>query len=140
MRWSVPRWMPAVEGLAAVSFATAAVMAREPLATAMAVVAAGILTVVAVRDAVAAVRLSADADGVTVVHGFNGHRQLPWAEMLTITVGRQGRNSSRLGRSAGLLEIDAGDTVHLFSRRELGADPAEVADVLESLRRQALNP
>jgi hypothetical protein len=35
------------------------------------------------------------------------------------------------------LEVDTGDTLHLFSSYELGAEPAEVAEALNALRANA---
>jgi hypothetical protein len=136
MRWAVPGWMPAVEGLAAVTFAAVAVVTSDPPSVLVAALAAVILAVFAVRDALVRVRVNADADGVTVVEGFAGRRQVPWAEVATISAGGRGR----FGTAATLLEIDTGDTVHLFSRRELGAAPADVAEALRALRRDAFSP
>lgn len=128
--------MPAVEGVGAVAFVAVALTTDDRLATAMAAVAAAVLAVLALRDALARVRVRADEQGVTVVHGFAARRLVPWNGVVGIAAGGRGR----FGGRSQLLEIDTGDTVHLFSRRELGADPAEVAEALEALRGQALNP
>jgi hypothetical protein len=42
-----------------------------------------------------------------------------------------------MGLRNELLEIDAGDSLHLFSGHDLGTDPAEVADALNALRASA---
>jgi len=129
--------LPVAEGLAALAFAAAAVATTDRLATVMGAVAAVVLAVFAVRDVVAPVRVSADGQGVTVVQGFATRRRIPWAEIVAIRVG-SGRG--RFGRTGILLEIDTGDTVHLFTRRDLGDDPDAVAETLDTLGRDSLNP
>lgn len=85
-----------------------------------------VFAVYAARDVVASVRLSADADGVTVVSGYAGHRQLPWSEVERLRVGTQ--------RRAEFLEVDTGDSVHLFSRYDLGMPPTQALAMLERIR------
>lgn len=82
------------------------------------------------RDLVAPVRLAADADGVTVIRGFARHRHIPWAELERITVDTR----PHLGLRTETLEIDSGTSLHLFSRHDLGAAPAEVAAALRRER------
>jgi hypothetical protein len=79
----------------------------------------------------APVRLSADTEGVTVVRGYAGHRRIPWPEVERVGVGEH----RSLGLRAELLEIDTGESLHLFSRYDLGAPCAEVAEALAGLRR-----
>ncbi len=83
------------------------------------------------RDLVAGVRLAADADGVTVVSGFAGRRRLPWAAIERIAVDTR----TRRGLRSETLEVDTGEAIHLFSRWDLGAQPDEVAERLEEIRR-----
>ena len=78
----------------------------------MAVAAALFLAVWGLRDLIAPVRLSADAEGVTVVSGFAGRRRLPWAAIERITVDTR----TRRGLRSETLEIDTGEAIHLFSR------------------------
>ena len=78
----------------------------------------------------APVRLAADAEGLTVVSGFAGHRRLPWSQVESIGVDRR----TRLGLSSAVLEVDAGETLHLFDRYDLNADPVEVAEELHAAR------
>jgi Bacterial PH domain len=84
----------------------------------------------ALRDVVAPVRLAADPDGVTVIVGFAGRRRLAWSEIERVRVDRR----HRLGVRTELLELDAGDSLHLFSRYDLGAEPADVLASLLVLR------
>lgn len=96
------------------------------------VVAAG-LTGWALRDLVAPVRLSADTSGVILVEGFARRRHVAWPQVERVRLDRR----ERLGLRNDLLEIDAGDSLHLFSRHDLGTDPAEVAEALNALRANA---
>nr|WP_319459275.1 PH domain-containing protein [Micromonospora sp. RTP1Z1] len=82
------------------------------------------------RDLMAPVRLAADPDGITVAQGFAGHRRLSWPEVEAITVDRR----TRRGLTAETLEIDAGDSLHLFGRYDLDAPLAEVAETLRAVR------
>lgn len=94
--------------------------------------AAGLL-VWALRDLVAPVRLAADPEGITVVQGFARRRRLPWAAVESIRVERR----TRRGITAETLEIDAGESLHLFGRYDLDAPPEEVAAALETARTAA---
>lgn len=85
------------------------------------------------RDLVAPVRLAVDPDGITVIHGFAGRRRLPWPAVEAITVDRR----TRRGLTTETLEIDAGESLHLFGRYDLDAPPAEVAEVLRAARSAA---
>lgn len=84
----------------------------------------------ATRDLVAPVRMAVDPDGITVIQGFAGHRRLPWSAVEKVTVDRH----TRRGLTGEMLEIDAGESLHLFGRHDLGADPAEVAEALHEAR------
>ena len=97
--------------------------------TLAAVTAAG-LAAWAARDLIAPVRLAADAAGVKVISGYAGTRALPWELIERIEV----EVRPRLGVRTQTLEIDTGDTLHLFGRYDLDAPPAEVADRLNALR------
>jgi hypothetical protein len=84
----------------------------------------------ALRDVLVPVRLAADPGGVTVVVGLAGRRRLAWSQIERVRVDRR----ERLGLRSELLELDAGDTLHLFSVHQLGAEPDEVAAALSALR------
>lgn len=116
--------------------AVAALSGAERQRLLLAGVAALALGVWGLRDVVAPVRLSADAEGVTVVSGFAGHRRIPWREVERIGLGEH----RSLGLRTELLEIDAGESLHLFSRYDLGAPCAEVAATLEEMRDASLAP
>jgi Bacterial PH domain len=88
-------------------------------------VVAAVLAAYAVRDVAAPVRLSADAEGVTVVHGYAGHRRLAWSEIERVRLDTM--------RRAPFMEIDAGESLHLFSRYDLGMPPDEALAMIEQI-------
>ena len=95
--------------------------------------AAVLLLALAVRDRLLRPRLAARPDGV-VVRRLTGATVLPWAR-LRVRV----RESRRWGLRSRLLELDTaagpdddGELV-LLGRRELGADPGDVARALRAL-------
>jgi hypothetical protein len=89
-------------------------------------VVAAVLAGYAVRDVVAPVRLSADSDGVTVVRGYAGHRRLAWSEIKRVRLDTM--------RRAPFLEIDADESLHLFSRYDLGMPPDQALAMIEQIR------
>ncbi|MFC4111237.1 PH domain-containing protein [Nonomuraea zeae] len=92
----------------------------------LAVPAAVLLGAMGLRDVLAPVRLAADESGITVVHGYVGHRHVPWEAIEDIKVDVR----RRWGRRSEMLEIDTGDYLHIFSSHDLGAAPTEVAAAL----------
>jgi len=115
---------------AAAFLAVAVLFGDDPVRVVVAVLAALVLGGYAVRDLLVPVRLSADTSGVTVVAGFAGRRVLPWDAIEKIRVDER----RRLGARSQLLEIDAGESLHLFSAYELNAPVADVADALNAIR------
>jgi hypothetical protein len=98
-------------------------------------VGAGALLLLALgaRDVLARPRLTAGPDGVEV-RGWTGRRHLPWAG-LRVGV----RESRRWGMRSRTLELDTAAGLHddgvlvVLGRRDLGAEPAEVARALRTL-------
>ncbi|NJC68721.1 PH domain-containing protein [Planosporangium thailandense] len=137
LRWRVNGRLTGLKIAVAVVFlGLAALFGADLAGLVVALVAAAALAAFALRDLMAPVRLAADAGGVTVVTGFAGHRHLPWASIERIRVDER----HRLGVRSQLLEIDAGDSLHLFSGYELSAPCEDVAVVLQGLRSQATRP
>ncbi|MEV4197417.1 PH domain-containing protein [Micromonospora globbae] len=134
--WRVPANLPAAKIAGAVLLVSLGLLFADGdvVRLALACVAAAALVVWGARDLLAPVRLAADDAGVTVIQGFAGRRHLPWPAVEAITVDRR----SRLGLSTETLEIDAGDSLHLFSRHDLGAEPGEVARLLRVARTAAV--
>ncbi|MBT8224942.1 MAG: PH domain-containing protein [Dactylosporangium sp.] len=83
----------------------------------------------AARDLLAPVRLAADADGIVVVRGFARTERIPWSAVERIRVDER----ARLGGRSRLVEIDTGETLHLFGAGELGAPVDEVVAALHRL-------
>jgi len=82
----------------------------------------------AIADTAVRPRLAADPEGLTV-RTLGRRLAAPWAGIAVRL--RPGR---RLGATVHTLEIDVGDELVVLGRRELGADPADVADALARLR------
>ena len=88
----------------------------------------------ALRDVVLRPRLAADPGGV-VVRSLTGRIRLPWPGLRVRL-----RSTRRLGVRSRLLELDTAagpdddGTLVLLGRRDLGTDPAAVAQALEALR------
>ncbi|MET8311759.1 MULTISPECIES: PH domain-containing protein [unclassified Micromonospora] len=131
-QWRVPTSVPLAKLAGAVVLVALGLLFAEgdPVQlTVIGLVAAG-LAGWALRDLLAPVRLAVDPAGVVVTQGFAGRRLLPWATVERITVDRR----PRLGLTTEHLEIDAGESLHLFSRYDLGAAPDDVAEALQAAR------
>jgi Bacterial PH domain len=127
------QWTPrpsetwAAAGAAVVTAGVAVTL--DPAGRLLLALAAALLAWIAGTDLVLRPRLRADAGGIEV-RTLSFRRALSWAEVSRVRVDER----SRYGRSARTLEVDAGDTLVLLSRRALGADPREVADALAAIR------
>jgi hypothetical protein len=130
--WRVNGRLTVAKFVAAAAFLVVAVaFLGDPVGMTVALVAALALVGFATRDLLAPVRLAADRAGVTVVTGFNGRRQVPWARVERVRLDER----RRFGVRSQLVEIDTGDTLHLFSGYELSASCEDVVEQLEALRR-----
>jgi Bacterial PH domain len=95
--------------------------------------AAVLVLAVVVRDVVARPRMRAGPDGVEV-RGWTTRRHLPWP-LLRVQV----RETRRFGVRSRTLELDTAagpdddGVLVVLGRRELGADPEEVARALRGL-------
>ncbi|MFC8301628.1 PH domain-containing protein [Micromonospora orduensis] len=130
--WRVPASLPAAKLAGAVLLVALGLLFADgdPVRVAVAALAAATVAGWAVRDLVAPVRLAVDADGLTVIRGFAGRRLLPWSAVEAIAVDRR----PRFGLTSETLEIDAGESLHLFGRYDLGANPEEVAAEVRAAR------
>lgn len=130
--WRVERRATVLKFLGAVAF-----LLIPPFATpnkgawVLGLIAAVGLALYGLRDLLLPVRLIADADGVTVASGFAGHRRLAWSEVDRVRLDRR----RRLGASSDFLEVDAGESLYLFSRYDLGVDPSDALDEIKTIRR-----
>ncbi len=127
MTWA-PRWgecaLATVLGLSLLGVAVGLDAAGRLLVGAAGVFLLGL----ALSDAAVRPRLAADADGLSV-RTLGRRLGAPWAG-----IGIRLRAGRRLGTSVHTLEIDVGDALVVLGRRELGANPVEVAEQLSRLR------
>ena len=131
LSWRIRRDFLIMKVVAALSLAVLALLSLEDLHGAILAGAASVvLAVLAVRDVLVPVRLSADGEGLVVVKGFAGSERVPWESVERIRVDSRTRFSSR----TELLEIDTGENVHLLSRFDLGVSCRQVADELRAFR------
>jgi hypothetical protein len=128
LTWRVKPVLPFTKllGAVAVLILVVAFGRHDPVQWALAVVVPVALIGWALRDVLVPVRLTADPEGLTVVAGIATRRRLPWAEIERVRVDRR----TRIGLQSELLEVDAGESIYLFSAHELGAQPDEVATAL----------
>jgi hypothetical protein len=134
LSWRVSPVLPVAKLVGAVALATLAYAfgRHDPVQWVVATLVVLVLGGWALRDIVAPVRLTADPSGVTVPAGLLGRRHLPWSQIEQVQVDRR----ERRGLRSELLEIDAGESLHLFGIHELGTAPHEVAEALQALRRR----
>jgi hypothetical protein len=132
MQWRIKPVLPVTKGMGAVAVLVLAVAFadRDSIRWSLAVVVSVALTVWALRDLVAPVRLAADTTGITVVTGFARRRHLPWSQIERVRVDR----TTRRGVRSEVLELDAGESIFLLGAHELGALPDDVAAALADLR------
>lgn len=107
----------------------AAGLATDAMGRFLALVAGLGLLAVAAGDLLRRPRLRADDAGVTA-RTLTGRIDLPWSQVEAVRVDQRRGVAVR----STLLEIDAGETLVMLSRRALGADPRDVADALAELR------
>jgi PH (Pleckstrin Homology) domain-containing protein len=126
-QWRVDRTMLAAKVIGIVAFAAIPQAFQFNLVSRwFGALVAVALALYAIRDLVAPVRLSADQDGVRVVVGFAGHRDIPWSEVDGLRIDPR--------RRSGFLEVETSDTLHLFSRYDLSMLPADALEMLEQIR------
>jgi len=132
VQWSPRPVQTAVLGLLGLALAVTVLVLDAP-GRILVGTAALLVLALALRDVVARPRLSAGPDGVQV-RSWTTRRHLPWP-LLRIRV----RASRRLGVTSRALELDTAagpddeGVLVLLGRRDLGADPEEVARALRAL-------
>jgi hypothetical protein len=132
-QWRVPPGLVALKLAGAGVLGVIALIAlarRDPGQVLFAGLVAAGLGAFGVRDLLAPVRVAADESAVTVVAGFARRVRLPWSRIEAVRVDER----SRYGLRIESLEIDAGESLHLFSANELGAPVQDVAEALQVLR------
>jgi hypothetical protein len=133
--WRVAPSQVTFKAAGAVVFVLAGLLfGANPVQVGFALIAAAALAAYGLRDLIAPVRVAADAAAVTVVTGYASRRRIPWAQVERVRVDVR----RRFGTRSELLEIDTGDTLHLYSAYELNAPCADVAAELNALRSAAV--
>ncbi|MDT4949608.1 MAG: hypothetical protein QOJ37_2203 [Pseudonocardiales bacterium] len=119
-------------GLAAAGVVVAvviAVLANDRAGQLLAGLAALVLALYVVSDLVFSPRLVVSAQGLRVRSPFT-RADLPWSQVEDVRADTR----TRLGLRSTTLEIDAGPVLAVMSRRALGADPADVAELVNAFR------
>ncbi len=95
----------------------------------IAAVAALVLLGYALSDLVFSPRLTISTEGVTIRSPLTRAR-LPWSQIDSVRADVRLRHGLR----STTLEIDAGSVLAVLSRRALGAEPQDVADLADAFR------
>jgi hypothetical protein len=117
-------WLAA---LGTVVAALACALTGDPAGRLLTGAAAVILAAYAATDLIFAPRLTADRDGLTIRSPLL-RAQLPWAAVENVRADVR----NRYGLRSTTLEVDAGETFAVFSRRSLGTDPEEAAALVRA--------
>jgi hypothetical protein len=131
LRWRVRREILVLKVAGALVLAAVTALSHDDV-RGMLLTGAGsaMLAVLALRDLLAPVRLTADGEGVVVTKGFAGSERVPWSDVERIRVDTRTRLTSR----TELLEIETRDGLFLLSRFDLGVPVQQVADELRAFR------
>lgn len=117
-------------GLAAVGTVAAAlacVFSSDPPGRLLFALAALLLLVYVVSDLVFSPRLTASREGL-VIRSPLLRAELPWSAVENIRADVR----TRYGLRSSTLEVDAGETLVVFSRRALGVEPEQAANLVRA--------
>jgi hypothetical protein len=133
-RPAVARFVPdrrytVLAALGAVAAATACALTTDAPGRLLAGIAALLLAAYVVSDLVFSPRLTASRDGLRI-HSPLLRADLPWSVVEDVRADVR----SRYGLRSVTLEVDAGETFAVFSRRALGVEPEEAADLVRAFR------
>jgi hypothetical protein len=128
-RFVPDRRFTALAAAGAVVAAVAVLLSDDNPSRLIGVLAFVVLLAYVIGDLVFSPRLVASTDGLVILSPLT-RATLPWSEIEAV------RADTRVhyGLRSTTLEIDAGAVLAIFSRRALGADPAEVADLVSAFR------
>jgi hypothetical protein len=133
--WSPPAARIALYGVASIVIATCALtglgLGLDKGGRLLVGVAAVIIALLAVRDAVARPTVRAGEGGVEIRDGLGLH-SLPWVAVLSVRAETVRRHRRMV--IFDTLEVDTIDGLFVLSRRQLGSPPADVAAQLEEIR------
>ncbi|MEO8888670.1 MAG: PH domain-containing protein [Jatrophihabitantaceae bacterium] len=121
------RRLTAATAAAAVIAALAATLTGDSVGRLLFAAAALWLAAYAIIDVLCRPRLAADADGVSI-RSPSGRTTLPWSDIELVRADVR----LRRGLRSTALEIDAGERLIVLSRRALGADPEQVAEMVRA--------
>jgi hypothetical protein len=130
-RFAPDRRYTAAAALGALVAVVLGVVGGDPAGRLLAAVAALVLVAYVIADVAFSPRLVVSGEGV-VIRSPLTRATLTWGEVDDV----RAESRSRLGLRSTTLEIDAGPVLAVLSRRALGADPAEVADLVRAFRPQ----
>jgi hypothetical protein len=134
-RFGPDRRLTALFGVLAVGAAASTALSQDPAGRILLAVSALILAAYTVTDLIFWPRLVVSAAGLQVrTPGFRG--SFAWGEVESVHADVR----ARLGLRSTTLEIDASESLLVFSRRALGADPDSVAGVVRAFNPQTVNP
>jgi hypothetical protein len=129
LRFGPDRRLTALSGVLALIAIVAAVLASDPAGRLLLAGAALVLLAYTATDLIYWPRLTVSADGL-LVRTPATRGPIPWSEVEAV----RADSRQRAGLRSVTLEIDAGDRLVVFSRRALGADPADVAGLISAFR------
>jgi hypothetical protein len=129
LRFGPDRRLTALTGVLTLIAIAAAALASDPAGRLLLAGAALVLLAYTLTDLVYRPRLTVTADGLQLrtpaTRGL-----IPWSEVEAVHADTR----QRAGLRSVTLEIDAGERLVVFSRRALGADPADVAGLISAFR------
>jgi hypothetical protein len=131
LRYGPDRRLTATSGLLALVAIAAAVLTSDSAGRLLLVGAAFVLLAYTVTDLIYWPRLTVSADG-PLLRTPAARGLIPWPEVDDV----RADSRQRAGLRSVTLEIDAGERLVVFSRRALGADPAEVAGLISAFRQR----
>jgi hypothetical protein len=131
LRFGPDRRLTALSGALALIAIAAAALASDPAGRLLLAGAALVLLAYAITDLIYWPRLTVSADGL-LIRTPAARGLIPWAEVEAVRADTR----QRAGLRSVTLEIDAGERLVVFSRRALGADPADVAGLISAFQRR----
>jgi hypothetical protein len=129
VRFGPDHRVTALAGIGLVVALALAVVGDDPAGRLLAIIAVVVLLAYVVSDLVFRPRLTASGEGV-IIRAPTTRAALPWSDVERIHADTR----LRLGLRSTTLEIDAGSTLVVLSRRALGADPETVAELVNAFR------
>ena len=131
LRFGPDRRLTVLSGTLAFVALAAAALASDTAGRLLLAGAALVLLTYTVTDLVYWPRLTVNADGL-LIRTPTTRGLIAWPEIEAV----RADSRQRVGLRSVTLEIDAGERLVVFSRRALGADPAEVAGLLAAFQPQ----